>query len=315
MTYILIPNMSSESKLWMGKIEKWMNEKTIMKLFNEFNFIPKKIQMVNNKNSDGFCDFCYIYFDNIYDANEALTKLKGKNIPNSNSIFRLNWAKPNSENIDIYVGNLSPEIDNMELYNLFKGKYPSVHHASIITTNNNVSKGYGFINFLNKEEAEKCIQEMDGYIIYNKALKLKNTRNYNYQNTNDEKIQQGKIAEFELMGNYYEMKLIGILKGHKGPVTNLVYLKDENCCPLLFSGSDDTTIIQWKLLYKNGVLGEENKNSKNGKIVGKPIKIVKEHTEPITSLSLNSDKNRLVSSSLDKKIIIWDIPGLKKKSY
>ena len=88
--------MSSENKLWMGNIEKWVNEKTIMKFFNENNFIPKKIQMIKDKKKDGFCNFCYIYFDFIYEANEALTKLNRKNIPNSNSTFKLNWAKANS---------------------------------------------------------------------------------------------------------------------------------------------------------------------------------------------------------------------------
>ena len=62
-------------------------------------------------------------------------------MPNTNLTFKLNWAKPNSENIDIYVGNLSPEINNLDLYNLFKEKYRSVHHVLIITDkNSNISK-------------------------------------------------------------------------------------------------------------------------------------------------------------------------------
>ena len=82
---------------------------------------------------------------------------------------------------------MSSKIDNLELYNLFKEKYPSVHHASIITNNDNSSKGYGFINFLNKEEAEKSIQEMDGYVVYNKALKLGDKKNKNYQSIDNKK--------------------------------------------------------------------------------------------------------------------------------
>lgn len=163
--------MSRESKLWMGNLDESINEEKIMKFFNEYNFYPKNIQMIKNK-KNCFENFCFINFCNIYEANEALTKLQGKKIPNSNSIFKLKWANSNSENIDIYVGNLSPEVDNLELYNLFKGNYPSVHHALIIT-NNNISKGYGFVNFLEKKESEKCIKEMDGYIFYNKPLKLK----------------------------------------------------------------------------------------------------------------------------------------------
>ena len=155
----------------MGNLEEWMDEGKIMKFFNEYNFSPKSIQIIKNK-KDCFSKFCFVNFCNIYEANEVLTKLNGVKIQNTNSTFNLKWANSNSENIDIYVGNLSPKTDNIELYNLFKGKYPSVHHASIVT-NNNVKKGYGFINFLEKEESEKCIKEMNGYIFYNKPLKLK----------------------------------------------------------------------------------------------------------------------------------------------
>ena len=107
-----------------------------------------------------------------------MTKLNGKYIPNTNLTFKLYWAKANTENIEIYVGNLSPEINNLDLYNLFKEKYSSVHHAIIITDKkNNISKGYGFINFLKKEEATKCIEEMNGYIFYNNPLILKEKNN------------------------------------------------------------------------------------------------------------------------------------------
>lgn len=186
--------MSEENKLWMGNIEKWMDEKVITKFFNEYNFIPKKIELLPNKKGEDSINFCYIYFNTLYEANEALTKLNGKYIPNTNLTFKLNWAKPNSENIDIYVGNLSPEINNLDLYNLFKEKYSSVHHALIITDKkSNISKGYGFINFLKKEEATKCIEEMNGYFFYNKSLILKEknnkTRDNNKKSNNKNKTE------------------------------------------------------------------------------------------------------------------------------
>ena len=37
--------------------------------------------------------------------------------------------------------------------NIFKEKYPSVHHVSIMTENGE-SKGYGFIQFINKYDYE-----------------------------------------------------------------------------------------------------------------------------------------------------------------
>ena len=128
------------------------------------------------------------------EANDALTFLNGKYIPNTNLTFNLKWANTNSKNTEIFVGNINPEIDNVILYNLFKEKYPSVHHAFIVRNNLKISKGYGFINFLDKKEAEKCIKEMNGYIFYNKALKVEEKRN-NYhkraESKNQKKLEDG----------------------------------------------------------------------------------------------------------------------------
>ena len=226
-------------KLWMGNLEEWMNEEQIMKFFNEYNFSPKSIQIIKNKRKHVSSNFCFVNFDNIYEANDALEKLNGKIIPNTNSTFKLKLANSNSESIDVYVGNLSLKIDNLELYNLFKEKYPSVHHASIVSSNN-ISKGYGFINFLEKEESEKCIKEMDGYIFYNKPLKVKgkinnyhkNKDNYGKQKSEEEKEEKEEKDEkdneiiienknkISTSSNFIEF--FGILKGHNGPVTSLV---------------------------------------------------------------------------------------------
>jgi RNA recognition motif-containing protein len=64
---------------------------------------------------------------------------------------------------------LPNDIDDIQLFNIFKDKYPSVHHVSIMTENGE-SKGYGFIQFINKYDYEKCLKEMDGYLIKGKPI-------------------------------------------------------------------------------------------------------------------------------------------------
>ena len=188
----------------------------------------------------------------------------------------------------------------MDLYNLFKEKYPSVHHALIIKDKySNISKGYGFIIFLKKEEATKCIEEMNGYILYNKSLILKeknnktrdnnkksNNKNKTEINSEDEEKENDEEEEREIeeenekeeekenekeekviTSSDFEIKFIGNLKGHKGPITSLVCSvaeKNEKYVPLLFSGSEDNTIIKWKLFFKNGEF-EVNEDSEENK--------------------------------------------------
>ena len=171
--------MSIENILWMSDIEPWMNEEIIMKSFKAYGFQPKSVKMIKDRKLNKIRNYCFINFDNIIEANRTLIQLNGKNLPNSNIKFKLNWANLNSrENPNVYVGNLSPEIDDIELYTLFKERYPSVHHASIIT-DKGISKGFGFVHFLEKKDYEKCLKEMDGFIFHNKAIKVKERKKKN----------------------------------------------------------------------------------------------------------------------------------------
>ncbi len=179
--------MSRESTLWMGDIEPWMNEEIIMKSFTENNINPKSIKMIKDKRLNLLRNYCFINFDSMVEANKALIQLNGKKLPNADFNFKLNWANQNSEgNKNLYVGNLAPEIDDIELYTLFKSKYPSVHHASIIT-DQGVSKGFGFVHFSEKDDYDKCLKEMDGYIFHNNALKVKERKKKNEEKNLEEK--------------------------------------------------------------------------------------------------------------------------------
>ena len=171
--------MSIENTLWMSDIEPWMNEEIIMQFFKANGFHPTSVKMIKDRKVNKIRNYCFINFDNIVEANKTLIQLNGKNLPYSNIKFKLNWANLNSrENPNVYVGNLSPDIDDIELYTLFKGRYPSVHHASIII-DNGISKGFGFVHFLEKKDYEKCLKEMDGFIFHNKAIKVKERKKKN----------------------------------------------------------------------------------------------------------------------------------------
>ena len=187
--------MSTENRLWMGNIEPLMTEEIIMKSFNDYGFYPSSIKMIKDKRLNLMPNYSFINFDDMGEANKALIQLNGKKLKNVNLTFKLNWANQNSkENPNVYVGNLSPEIDDIELYNLFKERYPSVHHASIIT-DKGVSKGFGFVHFLKREDYDKCLKEMDGFVFHNNAIKVKERKKKvvnSKEKKNDSKINARK---------------------------------------------------------------------------------------------------------------------------
>ena len=162
--------MSMESSLWMGDIEPWMNRDMIFNAFLENGLKPSSIKMIIDHKSNLSRNYCFINFETMAEANKALLNLNGKKIPNTNINFRLNWANKHCEkNKNLYIGNLPNDIDDIQLFNIFKEKYPSVHHVSIMTENGE-SKGYGFIQFINKYDYERCLKEMNGYLIKGKPI-------------------------------------------------------------------------------------------------------------------------------------------------
>ena len=176
--------MNYEKTLWMGDLESWMNEPFILKSFQKLGFYPKSIQIIKYKKCNILKSFCYISFDSFMELNTALLTLNTKKIPDTNYYFKLNLIKYNLiHDQNIYVGNLSPKVTDMELYIFFKSKYSSVYFASIIR-DNGVSRGYGFVHFGNDEEYNRCLKEMDGIVYRDKILKVKEKNNICFRASN-----------------------------------------------------------------------------------------------------------------------------------
>ena len=173
-----------ESTLWMGDIEPWMTKEIIMNSFFEYGIKPSSIKMIKDHKLNISKNFCFINFENMVEANNALINLNGKKIPKTEINFRLNWANKHCElNQNLYIGNLPYDIDDITLFEIFKNKYPSIHHVSIMTDKGE-SKGYGFIQFTDKYDYDKCLKEMDGYIIKGKPIIIRERTKKNNQEKN-----------------------------------------------------------------------------------------------------------------------------------
>ena len=196
--------MNDDYCLWMGDIDPRMDESIILNLFHFYNFYPLDIKLIQNINANKNKNYCFIYFKNIYEANDTLNQLNGKPIPNTPFKFKLSWANyATSETKIIFVGNLNPLIDDASLFNFFKSKYKSVSKAKIITENGQ-SKRYGFITLKKGNDYRKCLIEMNGVFFNGTNIRVKEyiKKNEDENNNNQSNLKENNVNnQLELNNN------------------------------------------------------------------------------------------------------------------
>lgn len=163
--------------LYVGALPKTVSEELIKELFQTAGAIVS-IKLLNDKNRPGF-NYAFIEFENPQHAEIALTNLNGKII--NNSEIKINWAyqsstinstqNPNELIYNIFVGDLSPEVDDETLFNAFE-KFQSLKQAHVMwDMQTSRSRGYGFVTFANQQDAELALQTMNGEWISGRAIR------------------------------------------------------------------------------------------------------------------------------------------------
>ena len=78
--------------------------------------------------------------------------------------------------MNIYVGNLSYEVEEYDLKGIFE-EYGKVNSVRIITDKfTGRSKGFGFVEMGDKAEAEKAIRELNGGSLVDRKLVVNEAR-------------------------------------------------------------------------------------------------------------------------------------------
>ncbi len=78
--------------------------------------------------------------------------------------------------MNIYVGNLSYDMTDEELQQVFEEYGPVSKVNIIIDRDSGRSKGFGFVEMESSEDGEKAIQELDGQEVKGRSLKVNQAR-------------------------------------------------------------------------------------------------------------------------------------------
>lgn len=73
----------------------------------------------------------------------------------------------------LYIGNLSKETYDLDLYKFFSSKGYRVQSAKVMfDKDTNKSLGFGYLNFIDEEESKRCMEEMNNQNINGKQIVL-----------------------------------------------------------------------------------------------------------------------------------------------
>ncbi|XP_066147452.1 tRNA selenocysteine 1-associated protein 1 [Euwallacea fornicatus] len=170
-------------QLWMGSLEPYMTESFILTAFRKMGECPLSVKVMRNKFTGEPAGYCFVHFANDEEAIDAMHKLNSKPIPGTTPVvrFRLNNASNNANRqfvdreFSVWVGDLSPDVDDYNLYRVFSSKYTTIKTAKVILDNSGFSKGYGFVRFGSEDEMRDSLITMNGFIgLGTKSLKISN---------------------------------------------------------------------------------------------------------------------------------------------
>jgi len=155
--------------LWIGGLEPYMDEaflQNAMNMMGESGVVS--IKVMTNKFTGEPAGYGFINFDSDQTAIIAMHRLGGKIIPNSAPPvrFKLNHnstrLQPGEADTSIWVGDLTPEVDDFALYRFFTHRYGSIRCAKVVLDESGFSKGYGFVRFGSEAEQQHALGSMTG---------------------------------------------------------------------------------------------------------------------------------------------------------
>ncbi|KAG2229579.1 hypothetical protein BDF21DRAFT_383431 [Thamnidium elegans] len=170
-----------KTTLWMGELESWMDEQYIQQLW--FNLNEKvMVKVIRDKITGISAGYAFVDFSTAASARLVMSRYNGVLMSNSLKQFKLNWAsggglidrrEDRQPEYSIFVGDLSPEITEINLLSVFRTRYISCKSAKIMTDpRTRMTRGYGFVRFTEFMDQQRALIEMQGYFLGSRAIRV-----------------------------------------------------------------------------------------------------------------------------------------------
>ncbi|XP_075480386.1 polyadenylate-binding protein RBP47C'-like isoform X2 [Primulina tabacum] len=166
--------------IWVGDLLNWMDQDYLRNCFASTGEVAA-IKVIRNKQTGSSEGYGFVEFYTHAAAEKVLQSYSCLTMPNTDQLFRLNWASfsmgdkrsSNGSDLSIFVGDLAADVTDTLLHETFVSKFPSVKAAKVvIDANTGRSKGYGFVRFGDDNERSQAMIEMNGVYCSSRPMRI-----------------------------------------------------------------------------------------------------------------------------------------------
>lgn len=159
--------------LYVGNLDHSVSEDLLVALFGQMGSV-KGCKIIREPGND---PYAFIEFTNHQSASTALTAMNKRSFLEKE--MKVNWATSpgnqpktdTSSHHHIFVGDLSPEIETETLREAF-APFGEISNCRIVRDAQTLkSRGYAFVSFVKKAEAENAIQAMNGQWLGSRSIR------------------------------------------------------------------------------------------------------------------------------------------------
>ncbi|XP_032817809.1 tRNA selenocysteine 1-associated protein 1-like isoform X1 [Petromyzon marinus] len=185
------------SSLWIGDLDPAMDQSFVARAFASVGENVTGVKIIRNRLTGAPAGYGFVEFLDQSTAERCLHSLNGQPIPGAahHKLFKLNYAnhnrtpvndgarsywaqrpttmaprsdgftpRPQGSDFSLYIGDLTHDVDDFQLYDFFVRRYPSCRAGKVVVDDLGHSRGFGFVRFRDEREQKAALVEMQSAV-------------------------------------------------------------------------------------------------------------------------------------------------------
>ncbi|KAG2710479.1 hypothetical protein I3760_04G029600 [Carya illinoinensis] len=173
------PEPSEEAKLFVGNLRYDVDSEKLAEIFNQAGIV-EVAEVIYNRETDRSRGFGFVTMSTVEEAEKAVDLFNRYDL--NGRLLTVNKAAPrgsrserprvNDSSFKIYVGNLSWQVDDARLEQVFSEHGKVVNARVVCDQETGRSRGFGFVTMSSETELNDAIAALDGQNFDGRAMRV-----------------------------------------------------------------------------------------------------------------------------------------------